>query len=181
MTDQGAVVPDQDRVVARLVEQFGDRLQEAKLKGDCPTFVVDRDDLIEVATFLRDDPTCGFARLSDICAVDYLDQEREPRFEMVYHLYAAEQRRYARIRVPVDEDDAIVPTLTDLWAGANWFEREAFDLMGIEFSGHPDLKRIVMPDDWEGYPLRKDYPHPYEAIEFSFNPEKWQKAVRRGS
>lgn len=181
MTDQDVAIPDQDSVIARVTEHFGDRLQEAELKGDCPTFIVDRADLIALATFLRDDPSCDFARLSDICAVDYLDQERSPRFEMVYHLYAAQQRRYARIRVPVDEDDAVVPTLTGVWAGANWFEREAFDLMGISFSDHPDLKRIVMPDDWEGYPLRKDYPHTPEAVEFSFNPEKWQKAVQRGS
>ncbi|HEX5417698.1 MAG TPA: NADH-quinone oxidoreductase subunit C [Chloroflexota bacterium] len=184
MTDQVAVEAteptEQDPVLARVQEHFGDRLIELGLDGDCPAFVIDREGLIELVTFLKDEPDLGFDRLSDLCAVDYLELERTPRFGIVYHLYAAAQHRYARIRVPVDEDDAVVPSLTAVWPGANWFEREAFDQYGIEFSDHPDLKRILNPDDWEGYPLRKDYEHTPEAVEFSFNPEKWQKAVQRG-
>ena len=181
MTDQVAVEAiDQDLVVARVQERLGDQVAAAELIGDCPTFVVGRENLLLLVALLKDEPDLGFDRLSDICAVDYLELERTPRFEMVYHLYSAAEHRYARIRVPVDEDDAVVPSLTVVWPGANWFEREAFDLYGIEFANHPDLKRILTPDDWEGYPLRKDYEHTPEAVEFSFNPEKWQKAVQRG-
>jgi NADH/F420H2 dehydrogenase subunit C len=181
VTDQVAVEAiDQDLVVARVQERLGDQVTAAELIGDCPTFVVGRENLLLLVALLKDEPDLGFDRLSDICAVDYLELERTPRFEMVYHLYSAAEHRYARIRVPVDEDDAVVPSLTVVWPGANWFEREAFDLYGIEFANHPDLKRILTPDDWEGYPLRKDYEHTPEAVEFSFNPEKWQKAVQRG-
>ena len=181
MTDQVAVeTVDQDLVIARVQERLGDQLISAELVGDCPTFVVGRENLLLLVAFLKDEPELGFDRLSDICAVDYLELERTPRFGMVYHLHSAAQHRYVRIHVPVDEDDAVVPSLTVVWPGANWFEREAFDLYGIEFANHPDLKRILTPDDWEGYPLRKDYEHTPEAVEFSFNPEKWQKAVQRG-
>ena len=181
MTDQVAVeTVDQDLVIARVQERLGDQLISAELVGDCPTFVVGRENLLLLVAYLKDEPDLAFDRLSDICAVDYLELERTPRFGMVYHLYSAAQHRYVRIHVPVDEDDAVVPSLTVVWPGANWFEREAFDLYGIEFANHPDLKRILTPDDWEGYPLRKDYEHTPEAVEFSFNPEKWQKAVQRG-
>jgi NADH-quinone oxidoreductase subunit C len=84
------------------------------------------------------------------------------------------------VRVQVDGDEPVVPSITGLWPGANWMEREAFDMFGIRFDGHPDLKRILMPDEWEAFVLRKDYQPPPEPIEFSFNPEQWQKAVQRG-
>jgi NADH-quinone oxidoreductase subunit C len=87
---------------------------------------------------------------------------------------------WVRVRVPVEEDDAEVPSLAGLWSGANWFERETFDLFGIRFTNHPDPTRILMPDEWEGHPLRKDYQPPKEPHEWSFNPEEWQKAVQRG-
>jgi NADH-quinone oxidoreductase subunit C len=169
-----------DPVVQRLTERFGERLELVNERVDCLTAVVGRDNLIEVASYLRDEPELAFARLSDICGVDYLDQERDPRFAVVYHLHSFLLKRYFRLRVMVDEDDAIVPSLCTVWPGANYFERETFDMYGIRFDGHPDLKRILMPDDWEGYPLRKDDGQAREPIEFSFNPGQWQKAVQRG-
>jgi NADH-quinone oxidoreductase subunit C len=173
-------VSDQDAVVALIQENLGERLREVIAGSDCTTLVVDRENLIALASYLRDEPTLRFARLVDVCGVDYLDQDRTPRFAVVCHVQSPSLNRYLRLRVPVDEDDAIVPSLTGVWAGSDWFERETFDLFGIQFGGHPDLKRILMPDDWEGYPLRKDYVQPREAVEFSFNPDQWQKAVQRG-
>ena len=169
-----------DLVAERLRERFGERLLDLTEAADCLTAVVGRDSLIELASFLRDDPDLGFARLSDLCGVDYLEQERDPRFAVVYHIHSFLLKRFVRLRVPVVEDDAVVPTLCVVWPGANFFERETFDMYGIRFDGHPDLKRILLPDDFEGYPLRKDFVQAREPVEFSFNPEQWQKAVQRG-
>jgi NADH-quinone oxidoreductase subunit C len=174
-------VSDQDAVVALVQEKLGDRVRDVAEGPDCTTLVIDRESLIDLAMYLRDEPRLRFDRLVDVCGVDYLSQERTPRFAVVCHVYSPSLHRYLRLRVPVEEDDPRVPSLTGVWAGADWFERETFDLFGIQFDGHPDLKRILMPDDWEGFPLRKDYVQSLEAIEFSFNPEQWQKAVRRGS
>ncbi len=169
-----------DVVAARVRARFGERLREVVEDPEGVSFGVDRADLIELATFLRDDPELQFVRLSDLTAVDYLNQPRTPRFAVVYHAYSPALKRYVRFRVRVEEDEASVPSVTGVWPGANWFEREVFDLFGIRFTGHPDLKRILLPDEWVGHPLRKDDEHPPEPIEFSFNPEQWQKAVQRG-
>jgi NADH/F420H2 dehydrogenase subunit C len=96
------------------------------------------------------------ARLADLTAVDYLG--REPRFEMVYHLVSIETSSRIRIKIPLTQADAKVPTLCELWQGANWLEREAYDMYGIDFTGHPDLTRIYLYEEFEGHPLRKDYP-----------------------
>ncbi len=182
ITEQAETEPD--LVVARVQERFGDRILEASVEHDQPTFVVSRETLLDLATFLRDDPELQFRRLADLCGADFLGVERamgrRARFEVVYHFHSFALKRWVRVRVPV-EDDEEVPSLTGLWAGANWYEREVFDLFGIRFANHPDLTRILMPDDWEGYPLRKDYQPPREPHEWSFNPDQWQKAVQRGS
>jgi NADH-quinone oxidoreductase subunit C len=173
-------VSEQDLVAERLRERFGEQILDLVEKGDCLTAVVGRDSLLDVASFVRDDPDLAFARLSDLCGVDYAGLERRPRFAVVYHVHSFQLMRYIRLRVPIDEEDAVVPSLCPVWPGANYFEREAFDMFGIRFAGHPDLKRILMPDDFEGYPLRKDFEQRPEVVEFSFNPEQWQKAVQRG-
>lgn len=101
----------------------------------------------------------GYAMLLDVGGVDYLGRRpAAERFEVVYHLLDVRRHRRLRLRVPVPEQAPEVPTVSDLWPSANWAEREVFDLFGIRFTGHPDLRRILMPDDWEGHPLRKDYP-----------------------
>ena len=186
MSDQTTVAeqpaaPEKDPVLAQVEERFGEKLLESSVVLDQPTFAVRREDLIALATFLRDTAGLQFVRLSDLCGIDYLDLGKTPRFAVVYHFHSFQLNRWLRVRVPVDEDDAVVPTLTNEWSGANWFEREVYDLFGIEFSGHPDLTRILMPDEWEGHPLRKDFQPPKEPHEWSFNPEEWQKAVQRGS
>jgi NADH-quinone oxidoreductase subunit C len=120
------------------------------------TIVVARENLQRMAEFLVNDPGMRFAFLSDITAVDKFPIE--PRFELNYHLLSLERRARLRLKVRLAGADPVVPSMVPVWPAANWHEREAFDLMGIRFEGHPDLTRILMPDDWEGYPLRKDYP-----------------------
>jgi NADH-quinone oxidoreductase subunit C len=117
---------------------------------------VDRDDLPAVARALRDHPGLQFAFLAELTAVDF--HPREPRFEVVYLLVSPDHRARLRLKVRLAGDDAHVATVSDVWPAANWLEREVWDLFGIVFDGHPDPRRLLMPEDWEGYPLRKDYP-----------------------
>lgn len=114
-----------------------------------------RDDIFKVIKFLRDDPTCNFSCFIDLCGVDY--PERENRFEVVYHLLSLHQNTRIRVKVTTDAETP-VPSIVDLFAGANWFEREAFDMYGILFAGHPDLRRILTDYGFDGHPLRKDFP-----------------------
>ena len=121
---------------------------------------VRRDAWVPVATFLRDDPELQFNMLIDLFGIDYLEMEREVRFEVVYHFYSLGKKKHrVRIRVPVDADDAVVDSIVSEWPGANWFERECWDMFGVAFRGHPNLRRILMYDGFEGHPLRKDYPY----------------------
>ncbi len=120
--------------------------------------LVHRDRLLEVLTLLRDDPELDFAMLSDLTVVDWLGQA--PRFEVVYQLYSVTHKHRVRLKVGVGEaeDDCWVPSATSLWHSASWAEREAWDLYGVRFKGHPDLRRILMYEEFIGHPLRKDYP-----------------------
>jgi NADH-quinone oxidoreductase subunit C len=120
------------------------------------TVTVRREDLVAVCEFLKTDPDLAFAMAIDITAVDHY--RPEDRFELVYHLYSLEHRAYVRLKVRVDENDPAVPTVTGVWASANWHERETFDMFGIRFTGHPDLRRLYMPEEFEYHPLRKDFP-----------------------
>jgi len=145
-------------VLQRLREQFGPRLLEVKVWRNETTVLLAPQDLVVVCRFLRDDPGLAFDFLSDVTGVDRLMlPESSPRFEVVYHVYSLQYRRRLRLKVRVDEGQA-VPTVADLWPTANWHEREVYDVFGVPFDGHPDLRRILLPDDWEGHPLRKDYP-----------------------
>jgi len=113
--------------------------------------------LLEIARYLYDDPAAAFDQLTDICSVDY--PEDQLRFEVVYHLHSLPLRQRLRLKVRLTEDDPTIASVTGIWKGAEFLEREVFDMMGIRFSGHPDLRRILMPEDYaEGYPLRKDFP-----------------------
>jgi NADH-quinone oxidoreductase subunit C len=126
---------------------------------DMPAISVDRDHLIDVARVLRDDPALQFTFLADITAVDLLPVE--PRFEVVYHmacLGGSVPPARLRMKVRLPGQDARLPSVVAVWPAAGWPEREVFDLFGVTFRDHPDLRRILMPDDWQGYPLRRDYP-----------------------
>jgi NADH-quinone oxidoreductase subunit C len=148
-----------ERVLTILREKFGDAIVETHSHLGDDTAVIATSRWKEVARFLREDPQMSFDMFVDLCGVDFPD--REPRFEVVVHLYSIARRHRVRIKARVGDsegDDAVVDTLVDLWPGASWFEREAFDMFGITFRGHPDLRRILMYPEFEGYPLRKDYP-----------------------
>jgi NADH-quinone oxidoreductase subunit C len=119
------------------------------------TLIVDRPQLTDVAVWLRDTPGAEFDFCSDVTAIDWLP--RAPRFDVLYCLYSVPRRHRVRLKVRTGEADG-VPTVAGVWPAANWLEREVFDMFGIRFDGHPDLRRILMPDDWQGHPERKDYP-----------------------
>ena len=120
------------------------------------TVVVARKNLRSVAERCRDEHALQFNLLTDATCVDRFPME--PRYELQYHLVSIPLRQKLRIRVPLSANDPVVDSMVAVWPGANWLEREIFDLFGIQFTGHPDLRRILLPDDWEGYPLRKDFP-----------------------
>jgi NADH-quinone oxidoreductase subunit C len=127
--------------------------------GDA-TAIVSPARLVEVLKFLRDDPGTAFDMLMDASGVDYLKYPGRtgPRFEVVYHLYSLSRGKRIRVKVGVEEAHPEVPTAIPLWPAANWMEREVWDLYGIRFAGHPDLRRILLYEEFEGHPLRKDYP-----------------------
>jgi NADH-quinone oxidoreductase subunit C len=135
-------------------------LETHDFRGD-HTAVVERARVRDVLAFCRDTAALGFDVLMDLTAVDYSrfpGREDGPRFEVVYHLYSILHNHRVRVKVRVDEDDAVVPTAIPLWPIADWFEREVWDMFGIRFEGHPDLKRLLMYEEFVGHPLRKDYP-----------------------
>ena len=144
-------------------------------RGDL-VITLKREALHEAARLLRDDPALRYDLLMDLTAVDRLRLGLEPRFASIYQLYSIPHRRSARLVVPLPWDGnspmPVCPSVTDIWPTANWLEREAYDLMGIQFTDHPWLRRIQMPENWVGHPLRKDYPLGYEEPQFTFNLEE---------
>lgn len=142
------------------VDTVCERLPEGALLGrnafrDQQTLIISSDALLEVMEILRD--SFSFRYLIDLTALDF-HPNTSPRFQVVYHLWSHQDGRLLRVKVPVKVDPPVIPSVTGIWSSANWHERECYDLFGIVFSGHPDLQRILLTDDWEGYPLRKDYP-----------------------
>lgn len=119
---------------------------------------VSREQLTAFMKFLKENRDLNFDYLTDVTGVDYLNMEREPRFDVVYQLYSFKNNFRMRVKVGVPEDDLDVASMTPLWKAANWLEREAFEMYGFNFTGHPDLRRLLTPDVFEGHPLRKDYP-----------------------
>lgn len=164
-------------IIARLDERFGPAVVEKKLDAIDPFAVIDPAGLVEVCTWLRDDPGLRFDLLNCISGVDYLETDPkkitkagyEPHLEVVYHLSSTVHRHrfVLKLMLPRWADGEVgrlpeVPTVSGIWATADWHERETFDLCGITFAGHPDLRRILLAEDWEGHPLRKDYEYPLE-------------------
>ncbi len=144
-------------VLERLRRKFGDAVLATHSQHGNDTAVVSRERLTEVAEFLRHDRELLFDMPIDCTAVDWLGR-RPVRFEVIWHLYSTERKQRVRLKVQVPEEDLSCPSLTPLWPGMNWHERETWDLYGIRFAGHPNLKRVLMYEEFVGHPLRKDYP-----------------------
>ena len=143
--------------LSRLKEKFSDAIVSTHAQHGDETAVVQASRLVEIAQFLRDDEVTSFEMLTDVTAVDYLGV-KEPRFEMVYHFYSLSKNHRLRLKVEVEEEAPKVPTLVNLYKSALWMEREVFDLYGIHIEGHPDLRRVLLYPEFQGHPLRKDYP-----------------------
>lgn len=155
-----------EKIVQALQEKF--KLKAEEFRGEAHVFA-GAEQIVDVLTFLRDQQ--GFELLSAMTAVDYGPQA-SPRFHIIYQLTSVANNLSLMVRVPVSGDQPEVPTVTGVYAAANWREREVWDMFGVRFAGHPDPRRILMPPDWEGHPLRKDYPLGYEEPQFTFNFEE---------
>lgn len=166
-----------DEIIAALESKFGDRIRSKKLDAIDPFVVVDTGDLVEVVRFLRDDPRLKLDMLNCISGVDYFEPDAkkapkagfEPHLEVVYHFSSLihKHRFVVKVSLPRWKDDKPgelpeVPSLAKLYHGADWHEREVYDLSGVWFTGHPELTRILLSEDWVGHPLRKDYEFPLE-------------------
>ena len=166
----------------------GARCEPAATSDLQTTIYVARDELPSVARALRDDPDFRFNFLAELTAIDF--SPRDPRFEVVYVLVSLERRVRVRLKVRLPGGDAHVGTVSGIWPAANWLEREVADLFGVVFNGHPDPRRLLMPEDWEGYPLRKDYPvqikmtprttEPLQVTEEEFRANVEQDRLSRG-
>jgi len=145
-----------EKVLHTLRERLGDAVEEVREFRDDVIVVVDRSAIVEAVTWLRDNEECPFPLCEDVFALDAY--ERIKRFEVNYHFFSIKEHVRIHLKVRVDEDDAVIPSITGVFPGAGWYERESYDMIGVEFSGHPDLRRMYMPEEFEYFPMRKDYP-----------------------
>ena len=164
---------DAAAIQARLAERFGDAVGAPTGTGRDAAVVVVPDRVAEVATFLRDDPALAFDCLSNLSGVDY---PKAGHIQVVYHLHSYRHRHWIVLKANALRDDPVVASVAGVWSHANWQEREAFDLLGVRFTGHPDLRRLLMPEDWPGHPLRKDFVEPQEYHGIATSRESLLKA-----
>ncbi len=141
-----------EQIEAAVRDRFPDVCHESVEIPGVPTLTVARDAIVDICTFLKEDPALRFNYLMSLTAVDWSD-----RFDVVYHLYSVPLKHYVTLKVRLDRDDPAMPSVISVWKAAEWQEREVYDMFGISFEGHPDLRRILLEPEWEGYPLRKDY------------------------
>ncbi len=144
-------------IANKIKEKFPEEVLDVREFRGQASVTLKKGRIIEICRYLHDDPNLDFDYPVDLCGVDYLGK-KENRFEVVYHLYSMRRRHMIRIKAEVSEKDPVIDSVMPVWVGVNWHERECYDMYGIKFKGHPDLRRILLPEDWEGYPLRKDYP-----------------------
>jgi len=145
-----------EKVVEAMKARFSESIEIVnEYRGEC-TVVVRKDAIVEICRFLRDDDGCRFDSLRDLLGVDYYRPDE--RFEIVYNLYSLKNNSRLRLKARINESDLHIPSVTGVWPAANWHEREAYDMFGILFDGHPDLRRMYMPEEFEYHPLRKDFP-----------------------
>lgn len=145
------------QIAEKIKEIFPEEVLDIREFRGQVTVTLKKERILDVCRYLHDEPDLFFDYLRDVCGADYLGK-KEKRFEVVYHLYSIKHRHAVRIKAEVAGDKPAIDSVMPIWTGANWHEREAYDMYGIVFKGHPDLRRVLLPEDWEGYPLRKDYP-----------------------
>lgn len=163
-------------VAEKIKEKFpGQVVEVVEFRGQV-SVIVKKDRIVAILSYLHNDPSLSFDHLQDLTAVDYM-KKKDIRFEVVYNVYSIRHRNHIRIRAQVPEGDAKIDSVVPIWVGADWHERECYDMFGISFTGHTDLRRILMPEDWEGHPLRKDYP--LKGPEFDKDWPGFTDAVRR--
>ncbi len=143
-------------IAEKIKEKFPGEVQEVLNFRDQVSVTVKRDRILDICLYLFKDSSIEMNFLSDLCGVDY--KEREFRFEVVYNLFSMKHQHRIRVKALIPESDPSIESVVTVWSGANCHERETYDMFGIVFRGHPDLRRILLPEDWEGFPLRKDYP-----------------------
>ncbi|HEB75770.1 MAG TPA: NADH-quinone oxidoreductase subunit C [Nitrospirae bacterium] len=144
-------------IAERIKERFPEEVVAVSEFRGQVSVTIRKGRVVEICRWLHDEPELRFDFLKDLCGVDYLGK-KPLRFEVVYTLYSMRHRHMIRLKAEVGEDDPSIDSVVPVWIGAGWHERECYDMYGIAFNGHPDLRRILMPEDWEGHPLRKDYP-----------------------
>ncbi|MGA3243370.1 MAG: NADH-quinone oxidoreductase subunit C [Bacteroidota bacterium] len=143
-------------IIDKLKARFGEQsIRVSEFRGEL-TLVVPKDHIVEICRFLKEDAELKFDLLADVCGIDMNTAEK--RFGVIYNLYSLSNKFRLRLKTFTEEEDPKVPTVTGVWGTANWHERETFDMFGIVFEGHPDLRRVYMPEEFEHYPLRKDFP-----------------------
>lgn len=147
---------DNQKIAELIKKRFPEAITDSTIYRDELTLVVKKEHIAEVAGFLKAHEELDFNFLSDLCGVDRVGTDGF--FEVVYHLYSIYKKHRVRLKSPIAPNDPCLSTVTGIWSTANWHERETYDMYGIKFDGHPDLRKILMPDDFEGHPLRKDYP-----------------------
>jgi len=170
---------DEEAIIAVLKDRVENLDLSVEKTCDQLSLGVDRNHIVAVCRILKEHPAMQFDYLADLCGVDYLGKKPE-RFQVVYNLYSISLNHRVRVKVNLGEGDAI-DSVTEIWKTANWHERELYDMFGVEIKGHPDLKRILMPEEWEGHPLRKDYPlrGKGQREDFSFIPENDRPPTRK--
>lgn len=159
--------------VKKIREVYADEILQVTIHRGQETIMVRRDRILDILRLLRDAPELGYDFLVDLAGADHLEFPIAPeRYGIAYHLYSDQHRKWLRIKAMVPEEDPLIDSATPLWAAADWLEREAYDMFGVVFRGHPDLRRILMPDDFGAHPLRKDYPikgHGYRERFYKYN------------
>ncbi len=156
-----------EKAVAKLQRELGESVLSVEEFRGQTSVTLDREAIVNACQILRDDPDLDFNFLAALTAVDYWPSE--PRFKIVYQLYSLANKEFIGLRVQLSNESPEISTIESIYPNANWHEREVFDMFGVTFKDHSDQRRIIMPYDWEGHPLRKDYPLGYEEVQFTFN------------
>ncbi len=156
-----------EKAVVKLQRELGESVLSVEEFRGQTSVTLDRETIVNACQILRDDPDLDFNFLAALTAVDYWPSE--PRFKIVYQLYSLANKEFIGLRVLLSGESPEISTIENIYPNANWHEREVFDMFGVTFKDHSDQRRIIMPYDWEGHPLRKDYPLGYEEVQFTFN------------